>query len=337
MDTLSTHIEFLLRTHDCVVLPGLGSFICKNISAEFSPDKSCVLPPGRSLVFNPLLNHTDGMLASSIARKDKIPYKAATQLLAAKIEHLRASLQRDREFRFGHIGVFSLNEENVPMFEADEIAGINGSYFGLQPVALQPIESVEENNENATFDQGTKRRRRSIVQKIRPYSSGIAAAIVLALILCIYLAPIDINRPTTEASLYPIEVEEDTEKTPEDVAPDNSDKILTEEIQSTPVEETIAPEIIAPAASDKAAPQTRSTPSIGKAHFDSDDAFCVIIASFDSLEKAESYIAQHASEELGVLTKDGRFRVYAATGNTYANAEAQKKMLSYADAWVCRR
>ena len=42
---------------------------------------------------------------------------------------------------------------------------------------------------------------------------------------------------------------------------------------------------------------------------------------------------------LRILESDGRFRVYAAGGSTFADAESYKSKISarYPEAWVCRR
>ena len=122
MDTLSTHVEFLLRTHDCVVLPGFGSFICNSVSARFSDDRHTIFPPGRSLAFNPMLSQSDGLLTSSIARKNGISFNAASRIVDDEIAHLRSSLHNEGSMRFGHIGIFKLNDDGVPMLTADKIA-----------------------------------------------------------------------------------------------------------------------------------------------------------------------------------------------------------------------
>ena len=73
------------------------------------------------------------------------------------------------------------------------------------------------------------------------------------------------------------------------------------------------------------------------ARFNADDSYCVIVASFATRSQAETYMAEHSGKQLGVIEKDSRFRVYAATGSSYEQANSQKKFIGNADAWVCRR
>jgi hypothetical protein len=55
--------------------------------------------------------------------------------------------------------------------------------------------------------------------------------------------------------------------------------------------------------------------------------------------EADEYVAKHGDANLGVLAKDGRYRVYAVTGNSIADVQAKAANLGkrYPDAWVCRR
>lgn len=73
--------------------------------------------------------------------------------------------------------------------------------------------------------------------------------------------------------------------------------------------------------------------------FDENDRYCLIIASMATREEADRFIARNNKQQLGVLPKDGRYRVYAATGTTAAGAQSAAAELAdrYPDAWVCRR
>ena len=70
------------------------------------------------------------------------------------------------------------------------------------------------------------------------------------------------------------------------------------------------------------------------------DKYYLIVASLPSREKAEEFISmQNHGDKLEIAEADGRYRVYAATGNTIA--EARQPLISgefgsrYPDAWVC--
>ncbi len=69
--------------------------------------------------------------------------------------------------------------------------------------------------------------------------------------------------------------------------------------------------------------------------------YYLIVASLASMAEAEKYVRQHTDINLGILAKDGRYRVYAACGNTSEEVIAASKTdeiaSRYPSSWVCRR
>ena len=62
---LERHIEILLLSNDCVIIPDLGGFMTHYIDAKYDEEDGLFLPPLRSLGFNPQLTINDSMLALS--------------------------------------------------------------------------------------------------------------------------------------------------------------------------------------------------------------------------------------------------------------------------------
>lgn len=327
MDTLSSHVEFLLRHHNCVVMPGFGAFICEDFSASFSADGDSILPPGRRLAFNPLINRNDGMLASSFSRRNRISFEAGSKEVAEKVAHLRGELSHESSLQFGRLGVFHLNSEGVPVFTADNIPDINGALYGLQPVKVSHLIKQNTTEPNWTEDSSQKRRRWAA---IRAYASGIAAVIALTLAVSVYLIkPISFTHTNvTEASLAPT-IQEAVESASLSIPIAPKDATVNVNTIST----------TAPLVYTSSLEQTTSSPTSndGELRFNTSDAFCVVVASFATRSQAEAHIAASNNSRMGILEKDGKFRVYAATGNSYNEANTQKRFVDNADAWICRR
>ena len=51
--------------HDCVMLPGLGGFVCNPRSAWYDEAQQQIVPPSRDVLFNPRLTTNDGLVAVS--------------------------------------------------------------------------------------------------------------------------------------------------------------------------------------------------------------------------------------------------------------------------------
>ena len=64
---LERHIEILLLSNDCVIVPGLGGFMTHHVEAHFDERDYMFLPPLRTLGFNPQLNINDSLLALTAA------------------------------------------------------------------------------------------------------------------------------------------------------------------------------------------------------------------------------------------------------------------------------
>ena len=74
-----------------------------------------------------------------------------------------------------------------------------------------------------------------------------------------------------------------------------------------------------------------------------DGPYCLVVASLASRSDADAFAAQYSSTDtpLAVLDNDGRYRVYAASGNGAAEVTSKAREAGLYDifpsAWVCRR
>ena len=66
---LERHIEILLLSNDCVIVPNLGGFVAHNIEARYQEQEQLFLPPLRTLGFNPQLTINDSLLVQSYITK----------------------------------------------------------------------------------------------------------------------------------------------------------------------------------------------------------------------------------------------------------------------------
>lgn len=113
MNNLSLHIEYLLRYHDCVILPGVGAFMKSYRKAVIEADGT-MLPPTSELTFNASIQSNDGLLAHSLMRRNNSTFEEARSKVSEAVEEIRNMLKDDREYTLGRIGVLSLgNEGNI--------------------------------------------------------------------------------------------------------------------------------------------------------------------------------------------------------------------------------
>ena len=113
MISMIEHIEYLMLSNDCVVVPGFGAFIAQYTSSHNCAQNSTFTSPKRSISFNASINHNDGLLANSIAKKASIPYAEALKQIEKSTTICRQALSDGSEVPFGRLGFFISNADSL--------------------------------------------------------------------------------------------------------------------------------------------------------------------------------------------------------------------------------
>lgn len=333
MNLIAAYVEMLLRKHDCVVIPGFGALLCNYVPACFADEKGFVInPPSRSLAFNAMLSDSDGLIASALSRKEGIAYEAAVRRIGDEVESLRRQLASFGELQFGNLGMFLAGDEGRIGFVPDHVPSVNGAFYGLSPVEVRPLDYRVGINDSASEIVTAVEERITHGSAWRAYGTGIVASLAVVVTLALFLLPsIKIDRSLRTASIAPVP----TVVPSIEVDPYNADVLMQPDwahigrLASVVVTVNNAP--------SEATVERMAKPSPVTTRFNESDPYCVIVASFPTKEQADRYIASNSAKQLGILAKDGRFRIYAATAESYAEADARKTESGQEDAWVCRR
>lgn len=139
---MNNYIEFLLVSHNCLVIPELGGFI---VSERFDIVHSeSSLLPRLTVAFNQELKHNDGILYASLQKYEGLSYEKACQKVQKEVAAIKSELRLNGFYRIGNIGTLRLNSENNIQFGPNENY-IHPSVFGLSAVGLRRLEREEEN------------------------------------------------------------------------------------------------------------------------------------------------------------------------------------------------
>lgn len=322
MIDLIGHIEYLILRHDCVVIPGIGALIAHRTPARIEPETGIMFPPRRSLSFNAAITHNDGLLATSVARKEGIPYEAALSAVTEKVNEMQSLVQSQGELAIGRIGVLkhTNDDRSTYLFDPFTTTNISPSLTGLAPINIRTLAELSDDSANTP----AVAKKQTVYTSMRHSFAKIAALITMVLTLGFILSTPIIDDKANRASMG-IEISSPSidiyspsfdENPPIDLNiafPDPEDAFALFQPQS----DTIRPQ---------------------DARLNPEDRYFLIVASLPSKDLAEEYIRDHSGpDSLGVLEVDGRFRVYAASGATYSEAGAYNKSGRYPDAWVCKR
>ena len=309
MISMIEHIEYLMLSNDCVVVPGFGAFIAQYTSSNNCAQNSTFTSPKRSISFNASINHNDGLLANSIAKKASIPYAEALKQIEKSTTICRQALSDGSEVPFGRLGFFISNAEGHIEFIPFHHELANDDFFGLQSFSFPTLaernaqvateETVSETYSEPEINIG---RRNWFSHK----AVQIAASIVMLVCLTFALStPIIVDKPTHQLA---------TLNVPTPTMPKHK-VVKTEEISL----------------------QKQVEAASEKKEANSNGRYAIIICSL----KKQSQVAQYFQENkdinpANVIKKNGYYMIYFNRGDNYQELVKVAKQMPkpYTEFWI---
>lgn len=309
MISMIEHIEYLMLSNDCVVVPGFGAFIAQYTSSNNCAQNSTFTSPKRSISFNASINHNDGLLANSIAKKALIPYAEALKQIEKSTTICRQALSDGSEVPFGRLGFFISNAEGHIEFIPFHHELANDDFFGLQSFSFPTLaernaqvaneETVSETYSEPEINIG---RRNWFSHK----AVQIVASIVMLVCLTFALStPIIVDKPTHQLA---------TLNVPTPTMPKHK-VVKTEEISL----------------------QKQVEAASEKKEANSNGRYAIIICSL----KKQSQVAQYFQENkdinpANVIKKNGYYMIYFNRGDNYQELvkEAKQMPKPYTEFWI---
>ncbi len=309
MISMIEHIEYFMLSNDCVVVPCFGAFIAQYTSSNNRAQNSTFTSPKRSISFNASINHNDGLLANSIAKKASIPYAEALKQIEKSTTICRQALSDGSEVPFGRLGFFISNAEGHIEFIPFHHELANDDFFGLQSFSFPTLaernaqvateETVSETYSEPEINIG---RRNWFSHK----AVQIAASIVMLVCLTFALStPIIVDKPTHQLA---------TLNVPTPTMPKHK-VVKTEEISL----------------------QKQVEAASEKKEANSNGRYAIIICSL----KKQSQVAQYFQENkdinpANVIKKNGYYMIYFNRGDNYQELvkEAKQMPKPYTEFWI---
>ena len=309
MISMIEHIEYLMLSNDCVVVPGFGAFIAQYTSSHSCAQNSTFTSPKRSISFNASINHNDGLLANSIAKKASIPYAEALKQIEKSTTICRQALSDGSEVPFGRLGFFISNGEGHIEFIPFHHELANDDFFGLQSFSFPTL--AERNAQVTTEETVCETYSEPEINIGRRNWFGhkavqIAASIVMLVCLTFALStPIIVDKPTHQLATLNV-------PTP-----------------TMPKHKVVKAEEISQPKQVKAVSEKKETNSNGR--------YAIIICSL----KKQSQVAQYFQENkdinpANVIKKNGYYMIYFNRGDNYQELVKETKQMPkpYTEFWI---
>ena len=361
MIQLQRHIEILLLSHDCVIIPGFGGFIAHHVDAHYDEADRLWLPPYRTLGFNPQLTLNDSLLVQSYVEAYDMSYPDALRQIESEVEELKGILHSEGEYVMDGVGTLSVNIEGNIEFEPCEAGILSPEVYGLSDfsfkrlkdakplievtstVSKAKVETVEQDEEqypallDFTTDEDTEEESRAVVIKMSWVRNAVAIAAAVA---CFFLLATPIansnlgNKTMSQLQgniIYKL-MPKDSNMTP--AQPVSEAKEISE------AKEEVKEKVVTPKDASVASNNDVKTAEV-KAVEVKKDTYCIVLASQVKRSNAEEFVSQlkkRGITDARIYVENNTLRVICGEYNNQADAYSHlNKIVSdidFSDAWV---
>ena len=132
-------ISDLLYVRETVVVPGLGAFVKKPVSAKVNPVANYFAMPSSEIVFDANLREDNDLVVNYIVEKFEVSKDEARRQLALFVSDCFNSLKQGEKVLLNQIGTLYYDGANDLVFKQDDSANYNADAFGLCDFTLQPV------------------------------------------------------------------------------------------------------------------------------------------------------------------------------------------------------
>ncbi len=139
MISIAEAISDLLFVRDTVVVPGLGAFVKKPISAKVNPVANYFAMPSSEITFDAHLREDNDLVINYISEKNEIPEDEARRLLTMFVSDCFNNLKTGKKVVLKDIGSLSFDWADDLAFEPSNTLNYNADAFGLDDFSPVPV------------------------------------------------------------------------------------------------------------------------------------------------------------------------------------------------------
>lgn len=166
MTTIEQLLGDLLLRHNCVIVPGFGGFVARQVSARIDYGSGKMHPPSKSLLFNKQLVNNDGLLVAELARENTLTYDQALENVRQLVGDWQAILRAGQRIELDRIGYLFLDAEKNLCFEQDRFFNLLLESFGLGQVHFLTEEDVKIAESTWTAEEAEVKEQPLIVPTV---------------------------------------------------------------------------------------------------------------------------------------------------------------------------
>ncbi len=180
---ITIYIKELLYLHDCVIVPDFGGFVANYKPAEINFSQNTFAPPSKTIGFNSVLTHNDGLLISYMSEQTHLGYVDVKRMVDEFVASALRRLEGGKKIAMEDIGVFYYDTQKNLQFEPDHSINFLIDSYGLSWYQFAPLQKydVQKRIERKTRDHEPAERM-SLNRTVRRILIGVPFLVALALI-----------------------------------------------------------------------------------------------------------------------------------------------------------
>lgn len=353
MNELSLHIERVLLTHDCVVVPHFGGFVALSSPAVREDTEQLFFPPLRLVRFNPELTEDDGLLVNDVRRLHGGSETEAKRFIQRLVLELRQQLLADGQVDFGCIGVFTQDDDGRVSFSPCQAGVITPYLFGLDAFAMPKLTSAQlHGNASSSLHRrltDPTDNHTITIHISRRSLRNIVAAAAIALLCVLFSSPFEQESSSSQASMLPTDPVEQTSGpiANNPVSPSATNRTATSNEQSKQIgesnDDTLSTydAVISDTSNSLQAPVAAEVTEAPELTTETSN-YCIVLACNISMKRAQNYaevLRERGFERARVFDNGRMIRVIIDGFQTEAEAMEENNILhhlskEYASTWV---
>ena len=166
---LERHIEILLLSNDCVIVPNLGGFMTHHIEAHYDEQDHLFVPPLRTLGFNPMLRMNDSLLVQSYVEAYDLSYPEALRRIEEEVAELKQHLESEGSYELNDIGVLSRNEDDKLIFSPCEAGILTPHFYALSTFEIWPLSLLHQQETILETEKNVRTEKNVGSENIQPF------------------------------------------------------------------------------------------------------------------------------------------------------------------------
>ena len=361
---IQRHIEVLLLSNDCVIVPDFGGFIAHHVEARYDADEKLWLPPFRTLGFNQQLRLNDSLLAQSYVDAYDMSYPDALRQIENEVEELKDILNSEGNYEMGGVGTLRVNSEGNLEFDPCEAGILSPEEYGLSDFSFKKLkdnigvkefkdnsivageaETIAEEEEPHLLDfMGDKDEAddesRALVIKMSWVRNAVAIAAAIA---CFFL----LAMPMANSNFGNQAMSQLNSNIINKLMPKDSNMTPAKPVEVSEVKEVNEVKEVSEVSEDKEVNEVKEVSEVNKDKEEvkeENDTYCIVLASQVKRSNAEEYVEKlkkRGIDDARIYIHNNILRVIC--GSFQKESEAYQQLNKMADededfyeAWVYR-